>query len=74
MLRTEFMTRISSTEYTELRALSQLESVGLDRLDRHAVAVCRSMGHDVDFSAFQYGAEVKTLNEELAALGGMVKA
>jgi hypothetical protein len=32
------------------------------------------MGHDVDFSAFQYGAEVKTLNEELAALGGMVKA
>ena len=73
MLRSRFIDTTSAEEYTELRAVSMLEKIGLERGDMQEMAICQSMGAEFEGNLFAYEVEsVRTLDDELSALSGSV--
>ena len=67
------METTTAEEYTELRAMSLLERVGLERGDRHAMIIAQSMGGEFEGNPFAFEVEtIRTLEEELAANSGSV--
>lgn len=74
MTRRQFLATITADEYTELRALAQLERIGLERTDHYATALAQAAGAEIDEQYFHYKhIKPKTLDEEAAALAGVVK-
>ena len=69
-MRSQFLRSISSREYAELIALSNIERIGLERTDWQATVISKSMGADVSEELFRVFPE-RTAQDEFDALAGV---